>query len=265
MLEHWGEKLVRLKANRIFEFTVVSVIIFAALLAGARTYDIDPSVQRLISVLDIAVTVFFVIELTLRFLTEQNKRTFLKNGWNVFDTVIVLISLIPVGNSEMVIVGRLLRIFRVLRMISIIPELRILLSSLVRALPQLGYIVLLMFIIFYIYAAIGSTLFHQINPQLWGDISVSLLTLFRVMTFEDWTDVMYETMKVYPLSWTYYLSFIFLTAFAFLNMVIGIVVNVIEQESQKERDEMLEQSGEPTMLELQAEIRELKVLLERRV
>ncbi len=265
MLEHWGQQLERLKANRFFEFTVVAVIVFAALLAGARTYDIDPSVQQLISVLDIAVTVFFVVELTLRFLTEKNKRSFLKDGWNVFDTVIVFISLIPLGNSDMVIVGRLLRIFRVLRMVSIIPELRILLNSLARALPQLGYIVLLMFIIFYIYAAIGSTLFHQINPQLWDDISVSLLTLFRVMTFEDWTDVMYETMEVHPLSWIYYLSFIFLTAFAFLNMVIGIVVNVIEQESQKERDAILEHSGEPTMLELQAEIRELKVLLERKL
>ena len=66
--------------------------------------------------------------------------------------------------------------------------------------------------------------------MLWGDIAVSLLTLFRVMTFEDWTDVMYETMAVYPLSWVFYLSFIFFTAFAFLNMVIGIVVNVLDQE-----------------------------------
>lgn len=263
MLENLEEKLVKLKANRVFEFTVVSVIIFAALLAGARTYDVDPSIQSLIGILDVAVTVFFVIELTLRFLGEKNKRSFLKNGWNLFDTVIVAISLVPLGHSEMVIVGRLLRIFRVLRMVSIIPELRILLNSLLRALPQLGYIVLLMFIIFYIYAAIGSTLFSEINPVLWGDISVSLLTLFRVMTFEDWTDVMYETMTVYPLSWVFYLSFIFLTAFAFLNMVIGIVVNVIEQESQKDRDEKMEQSGEPTMAELQAEIRELKVMLQR--
>jgi len=83
-------------------------------------------------------------------------------------------------------------------MVSIIPEMRLRLNSLLVALPQLGYIVGLMFSIFYIYAAIGSTFFVGINPELWGDISISLLTLFRVMTFEDWTDVMYETMKVYP-------------------------------------------------------------------
>jgi voltage-gated sodium channel len=159
----------------------------------------------------------------------------------------------------MVLLARLIRIFRVLRMISVIPELRILLTSLVKALPQLGYVVMLMFIIFYIYGAVGSTLFSEINEELWGDITISMLTLFRVMTFEDWTDVMYETMKVYPFSWLYYISFIFLTTFAFLNMVIGIVVNVMEQENRKAQEE--EHKDEPTIIDLHAEIQELKQLM----
>jgi len=163
-----------------------------------------------------------------------------------------------VDESEMAFIGRLLRIFRVLRMVSIIPELRVLLNSLLLALPQLGYVMLLMFIIFYIYAAIGATLFASINPELWGDISISLLTLFRVMTFEDWTDVMYETMAVYRMSWIYYLTFIFLTAFAFLNMVIGIVVSVIEKENAKEA---AEHSTEPSRSDLHAEIQELKQMI----
>jgi len=118
-----------------------------------------------------------------------------------------------------------------------------------------------MFIIFYIYAAVGSTFFAQINPVLWGDIAISMLTLFRVMTFEDWTDVQYETMEVYPLSWIYYISFIFFTAFAFLNMVIGVVVNVLNEEHEKvlQKDKI----PEPTNTELQQEIRELKELLQK--
>ena len=77
------------------------------------------------------------------------------------------------------------------------------------------------------------------------------------MTFEDWTDVMYETMRVYPLSWMYYLTFIFFTAFAFLNMIIGIVVNVLEEEHQ----EQSRMEGEPTLKEVQAELREVKAML----
>ena len=91
-----------------------------------------------------------------------------------------------------------------------------------------------------------------------------MLTLFRVMTFEDWTDVMYETMAVYPLSWAYYLSFIFLSAFAFLNMIIGIVVNVLEEEHQQQAKEKARAAGEPTLIELREEIRALGRLIEAR-
>jgi voltage-gated sodium channel len=197
-------------------------------------------------------------------LETPTKGAFLKNAWNVFDTLIVVVSLIPIEDSELALIGRLVRIFRVLRMVSIIPELRTLITSLLVALPQLGYVMLMMFIIFYIYAAVGATFFATINPELWGDIAISMLTLFRVMTFEDWTDVMYETMSVYPLSWTYYLSFIFLSAFAFLNMIIGIVVNVLEDEHKKIAAAEAEAAGEPTLQDLKAELAEIKRLLQSR-
>lgn len=223
----------KIHTNKIFELFVISVIIVSALLIGAKTYDLPPLVITTLGWLDAGVTVFFVIELFVRFVGTEDKKRFFNSGWNVFDTIIVTVSLIPVEDSEMAMLGRLIRIFRVLRMVSIIPELRLLVNSLLAALPQLGYLMLLMFIIFYIFAAVGSYMFDNVNPVLWGDISISMLTLFRVMTFEDWTDVMYETMAVYPWSWAYYLIFIFLTAFAFLNMVIGVVVGVMEEETNK--------------------------------
>ena len=171
-----------------------------------------------------------MFEIIVRFIAEGHNWQFFKKGWNVFDTLIVAASLIPIDDSEMVLLARLIRVFRVLRLVSIIPELRILISALLKALPPMGYVLLLMFIMFYIYAAVGSFLFESINPKLWGDIAVAMLTLFRVVTFEDWTDVMYETMEVYPLSWMFYLSFIFLNAFVFLNMMIGIVIERMQSE-----------------------------------
>lgn len=241
-------------ANQAFEMFVVSIIILSALVVGAKTYSIPDQVLSLLAVLDWVITFIFLAEISIRFIAHTNKKAFFLNAWNIFDTLIVVVSLIPIENSEMALLGRLIRIFRVLRMVSIIPELRTLLDALAKALPQLGYVALLMFIIFYIYAAIGSTLFREINPVLWGDISISMLTLFRVMTFEDWTDVMYETMTVYSLSWIYYLTFIFFTAFAFLNMIIGIVVNTLEEEHALERAEAAEANGEPTMFELQKQL-----------
>jgi voltage-gated sodium channel len=254
-------KFNRIRSNKIFELFVISIIIFSALVIGAKTYDISPTTLWFVQIMDWFITFFFLTEIIIRFLGENRKRDFFKHGWNIFDTLIVITSLIPVEDSELAIIGRLIRIFRVLRMVSIIPELKMLLNSLLIALPQLGYIVALMFIIFYIYAAIGSTFFATINPVLWDDISISMLTLFRVMTFEDWTDVMYETMEVYPLSWTYYLSFIFFTAFAFLNMVIGVVVNVLNEEHEKIRQEEEQGSEAITLEDLDNKIEELKQLI----
>ena len=263
-------KFERIRANKWFEAFVISVIVISALLVGAKTYELPAVMSSVTLFLDWFISAFFLTEITIRFLAEKRKRYFFKSFWNWFDTLIVVISLIPADDTELALIARLVRVFRVLRMISIIPELRILLVSLVKALPQLAYVMLLMFIIFYIYAAIGSTLFETINPVLWGDITISMLTLFRIMTFEDWTDVMYETQEVYSLSWIFYLTFIFFTAFAFLNMVIGIVVNVMERENEKARAEkeaaLLEEqiaqgNVEPTLQDVMKELRELKAQL----
>ncbi len=256
-----NQRLQKIADNRLFEWTAVSVIIASALLLGAKTFELKPATQSLLEFFDWFITVFFVLEISLRFIAAPDKKKFFASGWNTFDTIIVAVSLIPGGGTDQILVARLIRVFRVLRMVSIIPELRVLLTSLLKALPQLGYVLLLMFIIFYIYAAIGTTLFESINPVLWGDIAVSLLTLFRVMTFEDWTDVMYETQKTYPLSWVFYLSFIFFTAFAFLNMVIGIVVNVLDREQEKASAEAALAAGIEADIDnrtLLAEIKELR-------
>ncbi len=183
--------------------------------------------------LDYGVTIFFVFEISIRMAAEPRLRDFFKKGWNVFDFIIVVVSLIPLDDSEYALIARMLRLFRVMRLISFIPELRVLVNALITSLPRMGYVALLMFIIFYLYAVIGNMLFAHINPVLWGDLGVSLLTLFRVATFEDWTDVMYETMAVYGLSWIYFLTFIFFSAFVFLNMMIGIVVDVLDEEHKK--------------------------------
>ena len=229
----WRDRFVQIRGNKVFEMLVIAIIVLSAMMIGVSTYDIAPHWLVVLKTLDIAVTVFFLVEILIRMAAEEKVKDFFRSGWNVFDFLIVSVSLIPIDESELVLLARLLRIFRVLRLVSIIPELRILMDALVKAIPRIGYVALLMFIIFYIYAAIGSFLFEKINPVLWGDISIAMLTLFRVATFEDWTDVMYETMTVHPLSWIYYLTFIFLTAFVFLNMMIGVVLDVMQKEHEK--------------------------------
>ncbi len=233
--------------NKIFEMFVIAVILFSSLMIGIRTYQLNETATAILIFLDYAVTLFFLVEILIRMAAEDRLRDFFKKGWNIFDFVIVVVSLIPLDDSEYALIARMLRLFRVMRLISFIPELRVLVTALINALPRMGYVALLMFIIFYLYAVIGNLLFSQINPQLWGDLGIALLTLFRVATFEDWTDVMYETMAVYSLSWIYYITFIFFSAFVFLNMMIGIVVEVLDEEHKKMEAEKLGDKQEEIM------------------
>ena len=228
------EKFVRIRENKVFETIVILIIVLSALVIGAKTYQINPTLLEIFLFLDMMITVFFLIEIIIRMIAEKTLKNFFSKGWNIFDFIIVVASLVPIQDSEAALLGRLLRIFRVLRLVSIIPELRVLLGAFLQAIPRMGYVSLLMFIIFYIYAAVGSMFFSGINPDLWENITIAMLTLFRVATFEDWTDVMYETMAEYPFSWIYYLTFIFVVAFVFLNMMIGIVVDTLHNEHQKE-------------------------------
>lgn len=223
----------KIRDNKAFEFFVIAVIILSSLMIGVQTYELHSIFESSLVVLNYGVTLFFLLEILIRMAAEDRLRDFFKKGWNVFDFIIVVISLIPLDDSQYALIARMLRLFRVMRLISFIPELRVLVTALITALPRMGYVALLMFIIFYLYAVIGNLLFAHINPVLWGDLGISLLTLFRVATFEDWTDVMYETMAVYSLSWMYYLTFIFFSAFVFLNMMIGIVVDVLAEEHKK--------------------------------
>ncbi|CAA6828597.1 MAG: FIG00784230: hypothetical protein [uncultured Thiotrichaceae bacterium] len=232
-LQEFQEHFIRLRNNKIFESVVIAIIIISALLIGAKTYDIPDWAIQSIKVLDWAITIFFLIEISIRMMAAKNLKSFFTDGWNVFDFIIVVASIVPFAGSDSALLGRLLRVFRVLRLVAVIPELRVLLNAFMTAIPRMGYVSLLMFIIFYIYAAMGAIFFSNINPVLWENITISMLTLFRVATFEDWTDVMYETMDVYPLSWIYYLSFIFIVAFVFLNMMIGIVLETLQSEHQK--------------------------------
>ena len=239
------QRFISIRENKLFEAFVITVIIVSALLIGAKTYTIPHTAMTLFEIMDMAITIFFLIEIIIRMIAEPNMKSFFKKGWNIFDFIIVTASLVPVDESQMALLGRLLRIFRVLRLVSIIPELRLLLNAFLKAIPRMGYVSLLMFIIFYIYAAMGSIIFGKINPVLWDNISISMLTLFRVATFEDWTDVMYETMEVYPLSWIYYLTFIFIVAFVFLNMMIGIVLEVLQKEHENfDREQGEGEAGE---------------------
>ncbi len=277
MIYSFHIKLTAINNNKYFQAFTVAVIILAALSIGANTFELPNNFQIIIRWLDQFILLFFLVEIIINFFSYKNKLDFFKSGWNWFDSAIVIGSLIPTAGQG-ILIARLLRVFRVLRLVSAVPQLKLLINALFKAIPKMGYIAVLMFIIFYIYAVVGSLVFSDINDVLWGDVSISMLTLFRVATFEDWTDVMYETMEAYPMSWVYYLTFIFLTAFVFLNMMIGVVIETMTTEhalAEQDKDSenpLVSPEHEPRQIfathqqveSMQRELAEIKALLQQK-
>ena len=217
----------KLQKNSIFQFLVIFIIILNAITLGINTYEINSFLIRIIELLDYAITIFFVIEILIRFIGEPKKINFFKNGWNVFDSLIVLISLIPIPNNSSYLLLRLLRIFRVLRIISVVPELRKIIEALIDSIKRVFYVSLLLFIILYVYATIGSILFSEDIPSRWNDIGISLITLFQVLTLSSWEQVMLPLQEIYWWAWVYFFSFIIICAITMLNLLIAVLVDVV--------------------------------------
>ena len=154
----------------------------------------------------------------------------MKNGWNLFDTLIVFISIIPIGPNSSILVFRLLRIFRVLRLISAVPELKELIEALLLSIKRVFYVSLLLFIILYIYASFGSILFSEDDPERWRDMGVSMITLVQVLTLSSWEQVMLPLQKIYWWTWIYFFSFIAIGSITVLNLIIAVLVDVVTNQ-----------------------------------
>ncbi len=135
------------------------------------------------------------------------------------------------ASGELAFGARLLRIVRVLRIITVVPALKKIVDALFETLPRVGFVALLMFIFIYIWAAIGTLVFGTTDPEHWGNIGLAMLTLAQVATYDDWAAIMKDIIEVFPWVWLYFISFILLNAVIMLNMVIGIIVDVMSQKS----------------------------------
>lgn len=227
----------RLEASEVFHRLTIGVIVFAAALIGLETdSDLVQSHLSLFVWLDRAVLVYFVFEITVRITAHGRK--FFASGWNWFDLSIVAVCLLPVGTGYMAAV-RLLRVLRVLRLMTAVPKLQVLVGALFKSLPSMGYVVLLMSILFYVYAVIGTKLFGVTDPAHFGTLARTGVTLFQVVTLEGWADIMNVqrlqngASAVAGIAPAYFISFILLGTMVTLNLLIGVIINSM-QESHKE-------------------------------
>ena len=170
-----------------------------------------------------------------------------------------MISLLP-ATGQLATIARLARLLRVLRLVSSLPELRLIVATLIKSIPSMGHVVLLLSIVFYVYGVAGYHLFHDVDPTHWRNLGTSLLSLFRIVTLEDWTDIMYAAMAVHPWAWVYFVSFVVMGTFVVVNLFIAVVLNNLD-EAKTER--LRELQTPPTPEEILAELRSTQDALQK--
>jgi voltage-gated sodium channel len=220
----------RIVEARWFEPFMIGLILFNAVLIGLETsHEFMARYDGWLLLANDIILGVFIIEAALKITAVAPRfRLYFGNGWNLFDFSIILLSLIP-ATEEFALVARLVRILRVLRLVSAVPQLRLIVATLVRSIPSMGHVLLLMSIIFYIYAVTGFHLFGEHDPEHWGSLRACLLTLFQLVTLEGWVEVMGEVMDLHRLVWVYFVSFILIGTFVILNLFIAVVINNLEQ------------------------------------
>lgn len=215
------------------EKVVIALIVVNAITLGLET---SPSVMDshggLLVAVDRLLLGVFVAELAARMLVRGPR--FFADPWNVFDFLVVGIALLPATGSLSVL--RALRILRVLRLITVVPSLRAVVSALVGALPGMGSIMLLLVLIFYVFAVMATKLFGATHAETFGSIGASMLSLFQVMTLDAWSDgLMRPMLEQHPYAWLFFIPFVLVSAFIVLNLFIGVVVSALETERDAER------------------------------
>lgn len=260
----------RIAKSNFFEYFILGVILVAAALVGIETYYIEPTgvaphvsqvgdAQFWLDIMNQVVLWVFVLEASIK-IGQYGTRPWLyfKDPWNVFDFSIVVICFLPL-NASFATVLRLARIMRALRLLTAVPQLQLIVSALLRSIPSMGYVGVLLLLNHYVFAVIGVFLFQENDPVHYCDLPRSMLTLFRVLTLEDWTDVMYINMygsDSYPdyeglstidtgitrvstasplVAAAYFITFVVFATMIMLNLFIGVIINSMD-EARAERD-----------------------------
>lgn len=229
------KKLKSFVESAAFQRFVIAVIVLNAVTLGLETSANAMRVAGgLLYLLDRAALAVFVVEIALKLVVYRHN--FFRSGWNVFDFLVVGVTLIPAGEGLSVL--RALRILRALRLVSVVPSMRKVVDALLRAVPGMLSVLTLLLLVFYVSAVMSTKLFGASFPEWFGSLGASAFTLFQIMTLESWSmGIVRPVMAVYPLAWVFFLLFILLTTFAVLNLFIAIVVDAMSVTDHQEQEE----------------------------
>jgi voltage-gated sodium channel len=272
-----------------FQRGITGVIVLAGVIAGIETYpELIHAYGPVLHVLDKLILIIFILELVVKMGAHGSQPwRYFRDPWNIFDFIIVVVALLPIG-SQGVAVLRLARLLRVLKLVRALPRLQLLVSALLKSIPSMGYVSLLLGLLFYLYGVAATHLFGPNDPVHFGRLESSLLTLFQVVTLEGWADLMYTQVygcaeygydgfpglctqsTTHPLlAPLFFLSFILLGTMVVLNLFVGVIMKGMEEAQEEHLAEEMARARaqgstlDSEMMDLERELDEVVSQLER--
>jgi voltage-gated sodium channel len=244
-----SEKMRQIAEASWFQNFIIGVIVLAGLVVGIETYpDLHERFHGPLELLDKLIIGIFIVEIGVKMAAHGSRPwLYFKDAWNIFDFTIVAVCFLPL-DAQYFAVLRLARLLRVLRLVRALPKLQVLVGALLKSLPSMGYISILLFLLFYLYAVLGTFMFQGNDPLHFGNLQRTFLTLYQTATFEGWIDRM--DMNFYGCAqfgcddgatssahgWAaafYFVTFTVLATMVILNLFIGVIVGGME-EAQEE-------------------------------
>ena len=261
--------LRELVESRGFSLGITLVIIVNAVTLGLETWPL--AMERagpLLLAVDRLALWIFTVEISLKLYVHRSR--FFRDGWNVFDFLIVAVAWVPATGPMSVL--RALRVLRVIRLVSVVPQMRTVVGALFKALPGMGSIVAVLTLVFYVAAVMATKLFGATFPEWFGSIGASMYSLFQIMTLESWSmGIVRPVMEEMPHAWAFFVPFIIVTSFTVLNLFIALIVNSMQTLHEDDRKSASREAAiahderEQLLIKLESlstEVHELRRMLE---
>ena len=251
--------------SRFINIFITLVILINAVTLGLETSkELVSKIGYILIYVDKIALSIFVIELLIKLFVYR--LSFFKSGWNVFDFIIVTIALIPTSGPLSIL--RAFRIFRALRLLSMVPSMKKVIQAMFYAIPGIASVGTIIVLIFYISAVLVTNFFGNKFEDWFGSIGESMYSLFQIMTLESWSmGIVRPVMEEYPYAWAFFVPFILVTTFAVLNLFIGIIVDAMQHQTNEDENKSNQNSKlnlEKKILSIENEIKEIKEILKKK-
>jgi voltage-gated sodium channel len=249
-----------------FQHFILVVIVVAAIVIGIETSPaLTARYGSILAIVEVLIQGIFVTEIAIRLLAcWPRPASFFRNGWNVFDFIVVAASLLPQA-GWFAVVARLARLMRVTRLVSAFPELRLIIGTMVKSIPSMGHVIVLLSLLLYVYAVLGFHFFRDADPAHWRSLGVALLTLFQMLTLEGWVEIQGAVLPTHPWAWLYFSSFVFVAVFVVVNLFIAVVINNLESVKHEQQADADRASVHGEILETIEAVRERLADVEARL